>query len=368
LRILFLNWKDPSDAAAGGAELYVRRVAERWAALGHDVDLMVPRGSGRAAEEVLSGVRYLRAGGARTTVFYAARRYLARKGSGYDHVVDSVSTRPFFTHELVGERGTSVYHQLADDVWPMEFPWPVSWIGRRVLEPRWLRRMARARIVSDSASTSADLLRYGLHPIALVEPGCDPAPSTPGRAMSAVPRLGFVGRLVRTKRPGDAIEAFHHIRERHPGATLDVIGDGYMRGPLAAEAGPGVTLHGPVPEADKHAVLEQLDVLLLPGTREGWGIVAIEAGVHGVPVVAYDVPGLRDSVLSGVNGVIVPPNPRAMAAAALALLGDPGRWATLAAGGRARAREHSWDRTAEELWAALQPVREAPTAVLKGGD
>jgi glycosyltransferase involved in cell wall biosynthesis len=44
---------------------------------------------------------------------------------------------------------------------------------------------------------------------------------------------------------------------------------------------------------------------LVPGVREGWGLVVSEANAMGTPAVAYDVPGLRDSVIDNVTGVLV---------------------------------------------------------------
>jgi glycosyltransferase involved in cell wall biosynthesis len=48
--------------------------------------------------------------------------------------------------------------------------------------------------------------------------------------------------------------------------------------------------------------------------REGWGLVITEAAAVGTPAIAYDVPGLRDSVTAS-GGVLVEPNPRALAEA-----------------------------------------------------
>lgn len=353
MRILFLNWKDPSDPRAGGAEVYIKRISEIWATAGHQVEVFVPATGPGAADQVREGVRYIRRGRARTTVFPLARRFLSRAGDQYDHVIDSVSTRPFFTHEIVPSRATSIYHQLADDVWPQEFPFPVSWLGRHVFEPRWLRRMVGARIVSDSRSTADDLVKHGLESVAIVHPGTDPPPLTADRPESGGPRLGFVGRMVGTKRPGDALKAFNLIRQQHPGATLDVIGDGYLLPELSSPATAGVTFHGAVSEHRKHELLAGLDLVLLPGTREGWGLVATEAGWHGTPVVAYDIPGLRDSVVDGVNGILTAAEPARLATASLGLLADPARWAQLSSGGRARSREHTWERTAGHLMAVL---------------
>ena len=46
-------------------------------------------------------------------------------------------------------------------------------------------------------------------------------------------------------------------------------------------------------------------LVLIPSIREGWGLIVTESNAMGTPVVAYDVNGLRDSVLDGRNGILV---------------------------------------------------------------
>ncbi|HEX3539703.1 MAG TPA: glycosyltransferase, partial [Acidimicrobiales bacterium] len=140
LRILMLNWKDPADRDAGGAERMVRRIAETWAAQGHQVDLFVPRRH-QSRHDRIGGVTYIRRGN-RITVFRTALTHLRRHVDDYDRVVESVSTRPFFSHEIVGGKATALYHQMAREIWDLEYRFPLSWAGRRILEPRWVRRMA----------------------------------------------------------------------------------------------------------------------------------------------------------------------------------------------------------------------------------
>jgi glycosyltransferase involved in cell wall biosynthesis len=355
VKILILNWKSPTDATAGGAERYVLEVATRWADDGHEVTIFGPRG-GASPTAVLNGrpnLHYVGAG-SRLTVFRAADRYLRRYGGQFDWVLESVSTRPFAAHRIVGDRAVALYHQTAEEVWAMEYPFPISWIGRVMLEPAWIRRLVNGRIVANSPSTASALARYGVSVEAIVPPGCDPpqiratrtAPGTP-------PRLLWMGRLVRTKRPEDALAAFQQVREDLPAATLDLVGGGYLEAPIRSQHRPGVTVHGFVLEAVKTSLLSQADVMLLPGTREGWGIVAMEAAAYGVPVVAYDIPGLRDAVVDGVTGMVVPASPGALGSAAVSLLNEPARWRQLSRAAQKRAQEFTWDEVAHNLLNAL---------------
>jgi glycosyltransferase involved in cell wall biosynthesis len=333
-------------------------VAGLWAGAGHDVTLLVPQAVDSAANlgaPVPPGVR-LSVQGNRRTVFKQARRYLSAHRDEVDYVLESISTRPFFAHELVGARALVLYHQIADDVWAQEFHFPVSWVGRRVVEPHWLRRIAGARVAANSPSTAADLAARGVISVGIVPPGAGPVPELPARPLGDPPRVVFAGRLVRTKRPQDAIRAFAQIRVAFPGATLDVIGDGYLRQQLCAQYPPGVTFHGFVSDQAKTALMARADLLLLPGTREGWGIVAIEAGLNRLPTVAYNVPGLRDAVLDGGTGVLTTAHPDALGAAAVELLRDPDRWAAQAASARRRATASTWERAADGLMELMSEI------------
>ncbi len=363
MRILALTWKHPLDPTAGGAERYLVEVCRRWVEAGHDVSVIGPQAPVNPnvrEDSHLDGPRYV-GQGSRLTVFRAARRYLSAYGHLYDRVLETVSTRPFAAHRIVGDKAVALYHQTAEEVWNQEFPLVIALLGRHVLEPLWIRQMRSAQIVANSPSTATALRRFGLKCSAVVPPGCD-APQTI-RAHSAPsdrPRLLWIGRLVRTKRPGDAISAFALIRNRIPSATLDLVGGGYLRAQLAARRQPGVTIHGPLSEPEKRSLLAQTDLLLLPGTREGWGIVAMEAAAYGVPVIAYDIAGLRDAVVNGMTGVLVRPNSAALATAACQVLADPPLWRRLSAAARERAVTLSWDRCAQDLLGCLTVFPASP--------
>jgi glycosyltransferase involved in cell wall biosynthesis len=353
LKLLILNWKHPRAPDAGGAEQYVARLAEGWSSEGHAVTVMAPASG---APVLTDHPRFEIIGvGTRRHIFRSALRFLARHGHEYDRVLEAVSTRPFFAQRIVGDRAFALYMQMAVDVWDVEFPFPVSLVGRHLVEPHWVRGMRDARVIAISRSTATDLLRYGVKAVGVVPPGCDAvgrvAPSSKGRSLA--PRLLYMGRLVRQKRAPDAVEAFRLLRQSWPDATLDVIGDGYLRKRLESRHVVNATIHGFVTEERKEQLLREADLVLIPATREGWGITAIEAAAHGVPVVAYDVGGLRDSVIDGETGVLCRPEPKALAEAAARLIGDPDRRQSMAAASVKWAARFTWERAAHDVMRVL---------------
>ena len=356
MNILALTWKHPQDPTAGGAERYLVEVASRWVQSGHGVTIFGPSGPAapwRTGPGTPNRITYV-GSGSRLTVFRQARAYLRTHGATYDAVLETVSTRPFAAHRVVGRRAVALYYQTAEEVWGHEFPLPVAVLGRYLLEPRWVRSLRDASVVAISPSTANALQRFGVRAQGVVPPGCDVPTEVDLRDRpSDAPHLLWIGRMVRTKRPEDAISGHALLRARIPAASLEMVGTGYLHQQLAARQSPGVRLRGPVSDREKRSLLAQADLVLLPGTREGWGIVAMEAAAYGVPVIAYDVPGLRDAVVDGVTGVLVEPNPLALAAAAIRVLSDQRAWSRFSKAARERALAFSWDRCARDLLECL---------------
>jgi D-inositol-3-phosphate glycosyltransferase len=86
-------------------------------------------------------------------------------------------------------------------------------------------------------------------------------------------------------------------------------------------------------------------------------LTVLEANACGTPVIATDVPGLRDAVKDGVTGVLVPfGDAPALEKEMLALLSDPARRETLTSGALAWAAEFNWDNAAEKTIAVLADV------------
>ncbi|MGQ9513825.1 MAG: glycosyltransferase family 4 protein, partial [Thermoproteota archaeon] len=113
----------------GGAEVFTREVCKRWVEWGHEVTLFTSEFDGCRREEVVDGVRVVRAGG-RYSVYWKAKRYYKKYFSkdGYDIVIDEINTRPFLTPKFVnnGEKIVSLIHQLAREYWFYETPFPIS--------------------------------------------------------------------------------------------------------------------------------------------------------------------------------------------------------------------------------------------------
>ncbi len=141
--------------------------------------------------------------------------------------------------------------------------------------------------------------------------------------------IGFVGRLTRDKGVPELVETFETILHTEPSARLllvgwfddaeDALAPAVRRGIMQH---PRVHLTGFVHDAAPY--YRAMDVMVLPTWREGFPNVVLEAAATGLPVITTDTTGSRDSIVSGVTGLLIPPgSPAAIRQAVLELLNNP---------------------------------------------
>ncbi len=344
----------------GGAEVFTYENAKRWVKAGHEVTLFTSEFPNCRREEVVDGVRVVRAGG-RYSVYWRAKTYYRKRFSkeGYDVVIDEINTRPFLMPKFVknGEKIVALIHQLAKEYWFYETSFPISYIGYHFLEKRWLKNYVDAPTVTVSESTRQDLLGLGFKEVFVVPEGLNFKPLDEVPEKESYPVVVFVGRLKRAKRPDHAVEAFRVVRERFSDAELWVVGDGGFRSGLERLGGVGVRFFGGLGDVERRGLVGRSWALVNPSVREGWGLNVVEANALGTPCVAYDVAGLRDSVRDGVTGLLAESgNVGDLAEKLLVVLGDEGLRERLSLNALEYARGFSWDRTAEEFMRVIRGV------------
>jgi len=94
-----------------------------------------------------------------------------------------------------------------------------------------------------------------------------------------------------------------------------------------------------------------------PSEKEGWVLTILEANACGVPSVASDVPGLRDSVRHESTGLLVPHGDvDALAASLIRVLTDEGTWERLRDGALVWAANYTWDGVTDQMQAVIERV------------
>ena len=212
--------------------------------------------------------------------------------------------------------------------------------------PQLARRvLRRARLVIAPSTALAEAAHeLGAREVRVVPSGIDLPPDA--GAEDEPPHVLYAGRLSPEKGILDLVAAAD-------GLPLVVVGDGPLRDQVPQAIG-----FLPNPELQER--LARAAVVAVPSHREGFGVVCLEAMAHGRPVVASAVGGLRDLVVDGETGFLVPPRDRdALRAALERLLADRELRARLGAAARDRAATRfSWDRvsglTLEAYEAALR--------------
>jgi glycosyltransferase involved in cell wall biosynthesis len=357
MRILAVNWRCSKNPLAGGAEVYFQEIFSRLVSRGHHVALLSERFAGSEPEDVIEGIRIIRAGGKFTFNFTAGRLVgpLAESLDA-DIVIDDLNKIPFYStwhtkrpvlailmHLFRGSIFRETLPPMAAYVWMAETMIPLAY--------------KRCRFAVLSASSRQDTVRVGIDSdrIAVIPPGTDVGRFSPDPAVPREPLVLHVGRLKRYKATGHLLQAARRLKERGVKFTVVVVGDGDDRPRLeglTAKFGLGeqVRFTGFIPEAEKVNWYRRAAVLAENSAKEGWGLIVMEANACGTPVVVANSPGLRDSSKDGVNGLMyeygdVP----ALAEKLERLLSDESLRSRLGQQAIAWAKQWTWDGAAQAM-------------------
>jgi len=349
MRFLMLNWRDPKNPLSGGAErvslAYLAALVQR----GHEVCWFTYAYAGAPAEEVVDGIRYIRAGGKDSSIFKAIQWY--RRQPRFDLVMDQHHGLAWFAPWWCRTNCVAYLHEVLGPIWDTFYPWPVSTIGR--WQDRWTHWLYRRIPFWTACESTRDglhrhgvqnvtIIRYGVHTQTL--PVLDAKPFTPPL------RLAVVCRFAPNKRVNHCLQTLAVLRQRGVAARLTVVGGGELEAALrheaaALELGDAVKFTGLVSEADKDEILREAHLLLHTSVREGWGLNVIEANALGTPAVVYPVAGLRESTLHDQTGLVAEQEtPAALADRIMSLVGDDARYQRYRCGAWERAQTMHWDR------------------------
>ena len=313
LRILVINWQDIRNPLSGGAEVHFHEIFSRVAAMGHSVTLLCSAFAGAAAEEQVDNIRVVRCGLRNLFNFVVPAAYRRlRRAEAFDVVIDDLNKIPFYTPCFVREPLLTIVHHLFGRSIYLETSWlPASYVY-------WSERLAvriyrRTPFAVVSESTREELRSLGITaPIELLPNAVDHERyrSAPAER-SPEPLICHLGRLKRYKSVEHLLRALPGVLNVLPETRLAIVGEGDYRPALEALAEElgireAVTFTGQVSHEEKVHWLNRAWVAVNPSPKEGWGLTVIEANACGVPVVAADSPGLRDSVRDGETGLLYP--------------------------------------------------------------
>jgi glycosyltransferase involved in cell wall biosynthesis len=366
-----VNWQDRENPQAGGAEAHLHEVFGRLTRWGERVTLLCSGFEGGSPRATLDGIDVHRTGG-RHSFALAARRYFERhlRAEGFDVIVEDLNKVPLFTPRWRAAPVVLLVHHLFGRTAFREVSAPVA-VATWLLEQPVPRVFRESPVIAVSNSTADDLIRRGFQAskIRVVPNAVDTQALTPGTPDErfATPTLLYLGRLKRYKRVDLVLEALAHLRSGGTAAELLIAGQGDHRGALEARVvklgvREGVRFLGYVSEEQKRELLRRAWVHVLTSPKEGWGISNLEAAACGTPTVASDSPGLRDSVVHGKTGYLVPHGDVAALASRIEdLIRDPLSREEMGRAARRFAEGFSWDSSARSVLRVLQEAAGRPS-------
>ena len=362
MKILIFNWRDIKNPEAGGAEVHLHEVFGRIAHRA-EVTLVSSRFKGCQKSETIDGIKVIRVGNKFLFNFAAFWHYVSRlRNESFDIIVDDVSKVPLFTPLYVKKPLLAIIHHIHGKTLFKELPLPMAlyiYYSERLI-PTFYKKIP---FVAGSKSTEEELIGMGIPEsnIRNIRYATNHNVIASG-SKSAKPRVTYFGRVKRYKQLDHLIKAFRIVRENIPQAGLVIAGKGddYLtleRLVKECHLESCVELVGEVSEEEKIKFLQQAWIFVTTSMKEGWGITVLEANACGTPAVAYDVPGLRDSIKDGETGLLVRSGDiERLAQAIIKLLTDAELSERLGRNAIDWASSFSWDRSAEEFMRVIRGV------------
>ena len=257
---------------------------------------------------------------------------------------------------------TLIPHLFGATAFRQELP-PVAsvvWAAEKLMPAAY--RNSPVLVISES--TAEDLVNRGFRreQIEVSYPGIDHEFFTADSSVKRFerPTLVYAGRLQRYKSLDVVLRALAQLQDRGSGVRFQIAGQGEDRDRLESLTDSLglrdlVSFLGYVSEEEKRELLRRAWANVYPSPKEGWGISNIEAAACGTPSLASDAPGLRESVVDGRSGYLIPHGEVDEWADRIALLcGDLQLREMLGVGAIEHAARFTWEQTADETEALIR--------------
>lgn len=347
-----LNWRDPRNPLAGGAERVTLGYMTELVRRGHEVHWFTFTFPDAPAHETLDGIQITRSGGTGSSILHARRWY--RQQAPFDLVIDQHHGIPWFAPWWCRTHCVAFIHEVLGPIWNAFYRWPVNWIGRT--QERWTHWLYRnVPFWTACQSTRDDLRTHGVRDVTVIPYGVRTValPSLDPKPLTTPLRLIVVSRLAPNKRVDQAIRTVECLARQGIEAGLEIVGSGGSEPQLRSLVGElqlskWVSFAGSLPEPEKDRRLQQAHFLLHTSQREGWGLNVIEANAMGTPGAVYPVKGLTESTLHDQTGLVASEEtPQALAAVLQAALQTPEKYERL--------RVQAWERAKTFHWSVVLP-------------
>ncbi len=364
MRFLMLNWRDPQNPLAGGAERVTLGYMSALARHGHEVYWFANDFPGDLPTETIEGVQIVRGGGIGASIVHAVRWY--RRQRPFDLVIDQHHWIPWYAPWWCRTNCVAYIHEVLGPIWKTFYPGFLGTFGQ--WQERWTHWLYRnVPFWTVSNSTKADLQANGVRDVTVLPNGVDTRPLAllDSKPLSAPLRLIVVTRLAPNKRIDHALRVLKCLRAGGTPAEMTIVGAGEVEGDLrrlaaALDLAAHVRFSGQLAEKEKNAELAKAHWLVHTSQREGWGLNVIEANAMGTPAAVYPVAGLIESTLHDQTGIVAQnETPEALATGLLDLMKKPERYQFYRRQAWERAQTFHWDNILPQACAWLESQAKA---------
>ena len=353
MKILWLAHRDPMNPRAGGAERTIYEVCTRLAMRGHKVILLTAGWKGSKSMQNLNGIDIHRFG-KKIAPHLVLPAFLLKYH--YDLVVNDLGhALPWISSTVLNKSNIVFFRHLH----ARSLPGQVNPLLAKLIteiEKCYFIVYHNTFFVTESSTSKSDLLKLGIREdkIIMNPPGVDlnlfhPAPKT------QYPTLVYFGGIKKYKRPQESLFLLKGLVERIENVKLFILGSGPEETNMKKltsqlNLNDYVVFKGRVSNVEPSGIVASAWLNIHTSVTEGWGYSILEASGAGTPTVAYDVPGVRDAIEDGINGIKIRDRDRkGLLDAAFSILTDPQNWWSSSV---EVAKKYSWDKTTE-IWETL---------------
>ena len=358
MRILWLAHRDPQNPRAGGAERTIYEVCIRLIEKGHKTVLLTCGWKGSVPIENLAGIEIHRFG-KNIGPHLALPIFLLKHR--YDLVIDDLGHAvPWISSTILNKHNVVFFRHLHARSLPGQVN-PIMAKLITAIERCYFILYHGKVFVTESTTSKNDLLKLGIKEdkIILIPPGVDHDLFHPA-AKSKYPSVVYFGGMRKYKRPLEALYMLKSLLEKLEYVKLFVIGTGPEERSMKELVNElniqdYVEFTGRISSEELSDIVASSWLNVHTSVTEGWGLSILEASAARTPTVAYDVPGVRDAVEDGLNGIKVKDGDRkALADAAISILNNPERWWSHSV---EVAQKYSWDKTVSQWIKLIEEVK-----------
>lgn len=372
MNVLIFSWRGPNHPNAGGAEIVTHEYAKGWIKNDHLVTLFTSYYKGAKRQEIIDGVNIIRSGSQFFGVQWEAFKwYLFGSHHKYDLIIDQFHGIPFFTPIYIRIKKLGFIHEVTKEVWrlnqwPIPFNFFVAFIGN-LIEPLIFKLYRNINFMTVSKSTKKDLIVWGIPAdnITVIHNGINTPSFKNHLGKEKIKTLIYLGALEKDKGIEDALLIFSKINF-HKDWQFWVVGKAALvylnkikmqSRKLRLEK--KVKFWGFVSEKKKFELLERAHIVINPSIREGWGLVVIEAASVGTPTAAFNVAGLRDSIIDNKTGILSSEHTiESLATKIIELLEDERRYNRICHNAKVWSKNFSWASSVKQSLSLLKEVYE----------